>query len=37
LATGVWRNLDELEALWQVDRRFHPTLLRERAQDLMAG
>ena len=37
LATGVWRNLDELEALWQVDRRFHPTLPRERAQELMAG
>jgi glycerol kinase len=37
LATGVWRNLDELEALWQVDRRFHPTLPRDRAQELMAG
>ena len=37
LATGVWRNLDELEALWQVERRFHPTLPRDRAQELMAG
>jgi glycerol kinase len=36
LATGVWRNTDELAALWQVDRRFHPTLPRERAQALMA-
>jgi glycerol kinase len=36
LATGVYRNLDDLSALWQVERRFHPTLPRERAQDLMA-
>jgi len=36
LATGVYRNLDELSAQWQVERRFHPTLPRERAQELMA-
>jgi glycerol kinase len=36
LATGVYRNLDELSALWQAERRFHPTLPRERAQELMA-
>jgi glycerol kinase len=36
LATGVYRSLDELSALWQVERRFHPTLPRERAQALMA-
>ena len=35
LATGVWRGLDELSALWQVERRFHPTLPRERAAALM--
>ena len=35
LATGVYRNLDELSAMWQVERRFHPTLPRERAQALM--
>ncbi len=35
LATGVYRNLDELSAQWQVERRFHPTLPRERAQGLM--
>jgi glycerol kinase len=28
LATGVYKNLDELSALWQVERRFHPTLPR---------
>jgi len=36
LATGVWRDTDELAALWQVERRFHPTLPRDRAQTLMA-
>ena len=36
LATGVWKNLDELAAQWQVERRFEPTLPRERAQELMA-
>jgi glycerol kinase len=35
LATGVYRSVDELSALWQVERRFHPTLPRERAQALM--
>ncbi len=36
LSTGVYRNLDELSAQWQVERRFYPTLPRERAQELMA-
>jgi glycerol kinase len=36
LATGVWRDLDELAAQWQVQRRFIPTMSRERAQELMA-
>ena len=35
LATGVYKSLDELSAQWQVERRFHPTLPRERAQALM--
>jgi glycerol kinase len=33
----VYKNLDELAAQWQVERRFHPTLPRERAQQLMAN
>jgi glycerol kinase len=37
LAVGVWRNLDQLAAQWQVERRFHPTLPRERAAELMAN
>jgi glycerol kinase len=35
LSSGVYRNLDELSAQWQVERRFHPTLPRERAAELM--
>jgi glycerol kinase len=36
LACGVWRDLDELSAQWQVQRRFLPTLPRERAAERMA-
>jgi glycerol kinase len=36
LATGVYKNLDELAALWQVERRFLPTMPRERVAELMA-
>jgi glycerol kinase len=36
LATGVYRGLDELAAQWQVDKRFHPTMPRERAAERMA-
>jgi glycerol kinase len=37
LAVGTYKNLDELAAQWQVERRFLPTLPRERAAELMAG
>jgi glycerol kinase len=37
LSCGVWRNLDELAAQWQVERRFHPTMSRTRAAELMDG
>jgi glycerol kinase len=36
LACGVWRDLDELSAQWQVQRRFLPTLPRDRAEERMA-
>jgi len=36
LATGVYRHVDELAGQWQQERRFNPTLPRERAQELMA-
>jgi glycerol kinase len=35
LAAGVYRNTGELAALWQAQRRFLPTLPRERAAELM--
>jgi glycerol kinase len=37
LSCGLYRNLDELAAQWQVERTFHPTLPRERAAELMAN
>lgn len=36
LHTGVYNDLAELEAQWQVDRRFLPTLSREEAERRMA-
>jgi glycerol kinase len=36
LATGVYKSLDELSAQWQVERRFLPTMSRERVAELMA-
>jgi glycerol kinase len=36
LAVGTYKNLDELAAQWQVERRFLPTMPRERAAELMA-
>jgi glycerol kinase len=35
LATGVYKSLDELSAQWQVERRFLPTMPRERVAELM--
>ena len=35
LSCGVYRSLDELSAQWKVERRFHPTMPRERAAELM--
>jgi glycerol kinase len=36
LAVGTYRGLDELAAQWQVERRFLPTMTRERASELMS-
>jgi len=35
LATGVYASTDELAAQWQAERRFHPTMARDRAAALM--
>jgi len=37
LAVGTYGNLDELAAQWQAERRFVPTLPRERAAELMSN
>ncbi len=37
LAVGLYRDLDQLAAQWQEQRRFFPTLPRARAEELMAG
>ncbi len=36
LATGVFNSTDELSQLWRAERRFIPTLSRQRADELMA-
>ncbi|HQQ71661.1 MAG TPA: FGGY-family carbohydrate kinase, partial [Alicycliphilus sp.] len=36
LASGLYAGTEELSSLWQVERRFVPTLAREQAQTLMA-
>ena len=36
LAVGLWPDLATLSAQWQVERRFLPTMARERAAELMA-
>jgi glycerol kinase len=36
LSCGMYSNLDELSAQWQVDRTFRPTMSRARADELMA-
>ncbi|RQP24167.1 glycerol kinase GlpK [Piscinibacter terrae] len=35
LSSGVYANLGELAAQWKVERRFHPTMPRDRAHELM--
>ncbi|MDL5035692.1 glycerol kinase GlpK [Comamonas resistens] len=35
LATGVYQSTEELSALWKAERRFVPTLSKERADELM--
>jgi glycerol kinase len=37
LSCGLYKNLDELSAQWAIERTFHPTMSRERADELMRG
>jgi glycerol kinase len=36
LSAGVYAGTDELQSQWRVERRFEPTLPRDRAEELMA-
>jgi glycerol kinase len=37
LATGFWRNADDVRANWQIDRRFEPAMARDRVADMRAN
>ena len=37
LATGFWKNRDDLAAQWKIDRRFEPAMENARVQELRAG
>jgi len=37
LATGYWKDATDVGANWQVDRRFEPSLPRDRVAALVAG
>jgi glycerol kinase len=37
LAAGVWRDLADIEANWALDRRFEPSMGRERREALLRG
>jgi glycerol kinase len=37
LAVGVWKNTDELEALWKKDRVFEPAMPASEREQLYAG
>ncbi|HEU0199138.1 MAG TPA: glycerol kinase GlpK [Burkholderiaceae bacterium] len=37
LATGVWRDVDEIAAQWQADRVFEPKMPRDQVEQLLAG
>jgi glycerol kinase len=37
LATGFWKDADELQSQWQRQRTFHPAMDRERVEELKRG
>ncbi len=37
LATGVWSGTDEIQKMWQEDRRFTPQISKGQADDLLKG
>jgi glycerol kinase len=37
LATGVWKDLEEIESFWGVDKRFEPKMPESRREELYSG
>ena len=37
LATGVWKDTDELEAFWRADRTFEPAMSEDQREELLHG
>ena len=37
LGCGVWKNKDELKAIWQADKRFYPNMDEKTREELYAG
>jgi len=37
LATGVWKNKDEIASHWDAERRFEPRLSDDKRRQLVAG
>jgi glycerol kinase len=37
LATGFWKNLDEIQKQWQVDAKFSPAMSKEKIDELQKG
>jgi glycerol kinase len=37
LATGVWKNLEEIESFWGVDKRFEPQMSESKREGLYSG
>ncbi|HEU5167392.1 MAG TPA: glycerol kinase GlpK [Chitinophagaceae bacterium] len=37
LAVGFWKNIDEIQKQWQVDREFSPSMNEEKRADLISG
>jgi glycerol kinase len=37
LAVGYWKNIDEIQKQWQVDREFSPSMNEEKRADLISG
>jgi glycerol kinase len=37
LATGFWKNLDEIQKQWQVNAKFSPAMSKEKINELQKG